>query len=389
MQTDFVRSLNCNYERILPDSKPEERKYQYCMLTRGGIKGLLSCSLRYLNGVGYLYYDISSKQNIYQRYSNKLINREWIEEFLWSYEQIRQELERFLLDVNNVLWFPEQIFQEPETNAFSFLYVPYYEGENGFRQLMEFWIERIDYDDEVLVDCIYHMYEQYEINGEAYLQTRIFEDAENLNKQSGMAKKEDDFWEDEDEVPQKSEQKEAKDFLKKQEGEEPEIERQETEKKEIEHKKHIFGLFESKKKKNKDLRERYRKEMHEKMYEYAVAEESSYEEEEYGRTIYIDSIPPENQKHRLHTDSGRTLRVLEESEVTIGKKKGEADIILEDASVSRLHARILKEDTKYYVEDLNSTNGTFKNGLRLQPYEKRLLEEGDEITVGRVMLRFD
>ena len=35
---------------------------------------------------------------------------------------------------------------------------------------------------------------------------------------------------------------------------------------------------------------------------------------------------------------------------------------------------------------MNSTNGTLKNGLRLQPYEKRKLEEGDEITFGKRIL---
>ena len=49
MQTEFVRSLHANYERILLEGKPEEQRYQYCILNRGGIRGLLSCSLRYMN----------------------------------------------------------------------------------------------------------------------------------------------------------------------------------------------------------------------------------------------------------------------------------------------------------------------------------------------------
>ena len=72
----------------------------------------------------------------------------------------------------------------------------------------------------------------------------------------------------------------------------------------------------------------------------------------------------------------------------IGKKKGETDCVLTDGSVSRLHARITKEEDEFYLEDLNSTNGTFKNGLRLQPYEKRKLMEEDEIRFGKVMLTF-
>ena len=68
LNTEYVRNLNCNYERILLDKKPEEKRYQYCILNRGGIKGLLPCSLLYINGVAYLYYDISSKQNVTQLY---------------------------------------------------------------------------------------------------------------------------------------------------------------------------------------------------------------------------------------------------------------------------------------------------------------------------------
>ena len=55
LQTEYIRSLNCNYERILLENKPEEKRYQYCILNRGGIKNLLPCSLRYINGLVYLY----------------------------------------------------------------------------------------------------------------------------------------------------------------------------------------------------------------------------------------------------------------------------------------------------------------------------------------------
>ena len=73
---------------------------------------------------------------------------------------------------------------------------------------------------------------------------------------------------------------------------------------------------------------------------------------------------------------------------SIGKRRGEADLVLDHAGVSRLHARIVREGDSFFVEDLNSTNGTFKNGLRLQPYEKRELEEGDEIGFGQEILIF-
>ena len=41
-------------------------------------------------------------------------------------------------------------------------------------------MEHIDYEDEVLVDCVYKMYEQFENAGEIYLQERIFQDVKLL-----------------------------------------------------------------------------------------------------------------------------------------------------------------------------------------------------------------
>ena len=91
IQTEYTRSANCNYERILLEEKPDEKKYQYCILSRGGIKGLLPCSLRYINGRAYLYYDISSRQNVLQLYGSRIITREWMKDFVWSVRQVMQE----------------------------------------------------------------------------------------------------------------------------------------------------------------------------------------------------------------------------------------------------------------------------------------------------------
>ncbi|MBS7240634.1 MAG: FHA domain-containing protein [Acetatifactor sp.] len=364
MKTEFLRSLNCNYKRILLEEKPEERKYQYCILNRGGIGGLLPCSLRYIDGEAYLYYDITSRQNIRQMFERKVIPREWVCAFLKSFQQLRQELDRFLLDMNHVLWYPDEVFQELDANKFSFLYVPYYEGDNGFKALLDFWVERIDYNDDELVECVYHMFEQFDHNGEVYLQEQIFQDALRLEK------------------PMQSERQPV---VLEEERLLPDLPPQEED---TEQKKSLFGLFDSRKRKSKEKRELYRSEMRERMEGYSVAEQPLFEEK-YGRTLYIEeTLSPEKDALKLCTAEGKQLKVLGEDAIIIGKKKEEADIVVEDASISRLHAKIFYENKAYYLEDLNSTNGTFKNGLRLKPYERRQLEPGDEIKLGRILLLF-
>lgn len=364
MKTEFLRSLNCNYKRILLEEKPEERKYQYCILNRGGIQGLLPCSLRYIDGEAYLYYDITSRQNLRQMFERRVIHREWIRDFLKAYQQTRQEMDRFLLDISNILWYPDEIFQELEGNVFSFLYVPYYQGDNGFKALLEFWIERIDYNDEALVDCVYHMFEQFDHNGEVYLQEQIFLDAKCLEQP---------------EVPDKEERPVEREVERQLPFEEDSLSEQ---------KKSIFGLFDNRKRRTKEKREMLRSELKDRMEGYSVAEQPLFEEK-YGRTLYIEeSVSEEKEAMKLCTAEGKQLKVLGEEAIIIGKKKEEADIVVEDPSISRLHAKIFREESTYFLEDLNSTNGTFKNGLRLRPYEKRKLEPGDEIKLGRILLLF-
>lgn len=65
------------------------------------------------------------------------------------------------------------------------------------------------------------------------------------------------------------------------------------------------------------------------------------------------------------------------------------DVYDPDAKVSRRHARIVRRNGTYYIEDLGSTNGTFINrGRRLLPGVPQDLKEGDEIIVGKTFLRF-
>lgn len=61
-----------------------------------------------------------------------------------------------------------------------------------------------------------------------------------------------------------------------------------------------------------------------------------------------------------------------------------------EAKVSRRHARIIRENGKFLIEDLGSTNGTFVNrGRRLLPGTPHILTDGDEIIVGKTFLRFN
>jgi len=75
---------------------------------------------------------------------------------------------------------------------------------------------------------------------------------------------------------------------------------------------------------------------------------------------------------------------FEDSPVTIGRARTNS-IVVENLSVSRNHARIRLEDGAYVLTDLNSANGTFVNGVRVN---KAQLNGGDVISIGKHRLAF-
>ena len=76
------------------------------------------------------------------------------------------------------------------------------------------------------------------------------------------------------------------------------------------------------------------------------------------------------------------------SRIVIGKMLGAVDLRIECDTVSRKHAEIIKEGRNYYITDLNSTNGTFINGQRIQGGVKQELSDGDRIMLSDVPFKF-
>ena len=79
----------------------------------------------------------------------------------------------------------------------------------------------------------------------------------------------------------------------------------------------------------------------------------------------------------------KTFRLLPGSIRTLGRATG-ADFIVDAALVSRVHCRLtVLPDGTLEVRDLESTNGTYVNGARV---ERARLQTGDRLGIGRVEL---
>jgi len=86
---------------------------------------------------------------------------------------------------------------------------------------------------------------------------------------------------------------------------------------------------------------------------------------------------------------GQTIK-LDKERTTIGRGS-QASVVLRDEIASRQHAEVLcigleENCVEYYINDLDSTNGTFLNGAKIT--SQQLLEDGDKIKIGNHLLKY-
>ena len=73
----------------------------------------------------------------------------------------------------------------------------------------------------------------------------------------------------------------------------------------------------------------------------------------------------------------------DQNEIIIGRDP-DNDIQLDNIAISRKHARIVKNPNDYIIEDMNSVNGIFFNGKKINT---KFLKTNDEIIIGKYSLQ--
>ena len=91
-----------------------------------------------------------------------------------------------------------------------------------------------------------------------------------------------------------------------------------------------------------------------------------------GDRIRIELSPAQFASQRLGLSLGRHPDLVDET--------------VADENVSRRHLRIAAEGDQFYVEDLNSSNGTFLNDQRLSPFKPAQLDYGTKVALGDLVL---
>lgn len=363
MQIKYKRDMNRNYMVLAAE---KETDYQLKMLCVNKIKGLLPAHTNLFNGTLDIYYDISSRQPISRLYEKRELQAEDMKAILFSLQAMLAEIKKYLLDYRNILFAPEFCYCNPENKKMEWVFFPGENQQKGFMELAEFFIERVNHSDKVAVDLAYRFFkgikeenfvldELINIEKEEYKEEQI--ESKNIEQKY-------DFQQTEEYVYRKDEPQKPISLLEKV-------------------KQIILGKAERiNQEKGEMTSADYTNKTFASDREYFGFEEG----QNYNGETMVMGMENKSAQRRLKNKDRSTGECISLTELpcVFGKMKDCADVVLQDKSVSRMHARIFQKEDDLYLEDLNSTNGTYINGLALESNEIMKIKVGDEIGFGNL-----
>lgn len=428
IEAKYYKDFRHNYLIIKNEDIPADT-YQCKMITGNRIEGLIPCMERHINGETLLYYEITSKQSLASLYEDNRITMEQLNKLFWQIKRTWDGISKFLLKESSLVLRPEFIFADIETEEYMFLYYPFETEENYIVLLLEFLADRVNSEDKDAVEVTYKMLEL--AVKDQFVLDEVLEWFKEDSAERMREEREDREYEKEYDNT----------FLT--EPFEEEYQGLQEDKGKVEKKKrynektayagmivsmvlegilyYIYSVFSLSEKMmiylyggaamlgmlflTSVLGVLYMKVFHgnlpiwdristfrneereeEKPYQNIIISEKVQEQakQAYGNTIFIPWT--ENCENKLYgAGRGNKNHIdLNRLPLTVGKLAGSVDMVIDDQSISRRHVKFARDGNKIYMTDLNSTNGTFKNGLRLLPNTSEALEPGDEIRLGKL-----
>lgn len=399
MKIEYIRNLNGSY-MIIKDAEYSYENSELLMLLNNRIPGLLGLQIIISDGKMEYWYDITGTTSFGTLLDVSPLRGEKLRYLIENIYDMNRQLEDFMLDGENVQYLPELIYFDRATEKYLFCYLPGSKtiGSGSLQALTEHLLAKIDHKDADAVSMGYALYEKSiqeccslqellscvvlpkedgsEADSDIPIQkTNVNKDdvnKNNVNKNDVNANgvNKNDAENDSFKADRKLGRASEVDY-----GFSTEIKKEHQKKK----KSGIFGGLLSKKRGPDNMKSAldYREQLKEMNLVEVVAEPMQSEcptmflnmekQVEIGRLIYQG----ENREENF---------LLEEELFLIGKDAEMVDGVIHADTVSRIHAKIFRLEGVYYIEDLNSTNGTYLNGREIFYRKPEKLEKQDRIT---------
>ena len=366
------------------------------LMLRRKLPGLLAVEKAYMDGEGQYWYNISGKQSLDMYCRVKEVDISFIEKLIMSICSEMEILEWNLIQTNCLMLDPELIFITNSNQEIIFTIYPGWSGtiETEFQQLMEFLLTKVDHKDTRAVKAAYGIYEKTLLDGYSIIDIRdeIVRTRQNEGKKAAVEESggngTEKVWREENNQPvvperkyedQEGKKKEQKEWIRKLKKLLIEIgllEEEETEKQ-------VYESYHGSRECLQDTRK-----LSKSAVVYPEEVIKTVAQPEYRPTVCLNSMTGKVRGMLLYqgVESYEDICVIKKM-TRIGYGP-DADVQIQADTISQLHARIDHDGETYYIEDLNSTNGTFVNDEPLAYKERRKLNSNDMIRFADVRYRF-
>lgn len=435
----YVQDGGRNYLKSEPVGEVD---YIVGMFAHNDIPAFVPVSFKSLNLENYFCYNMNGLIPINQSFEMNKLTADRIEAFLRSIIKVAKSLEEFLLPFDRLITDEAYIYESlGKKDEFYWIY-GIESGNATFTGLFERLLDRVDYKDDSAVKMIYSLYQAAKesegmqgVNTGGSLQ-RIREKAEEILSAPHMsldmrarelirAENERNSIKRlkgiEDGTGDKtcSKEIEGADSMARRYRAEAESKKSRSQRVDIEDTpKAKLSLFKQRQNEEKSDKTMFVKSKLKKVWDYlnadigskpeklvdvqAVGEnEISYNVREVKQpkieasdnageaTTLLTGAMISNGIYCLKPeDTNEDNILLTEFPFFIGKSGDKTHHTIEDSTVSRFHARIDREEEELWLTDLNSTNGTFLNGIRLMPFGRMRVNKGDSIVISRKRYEF-
>lgn len=366
MEMEYRRTWNQSFMIIKEEIKKEG--YELEMLKYNEIMGLLPVQTIIEEGKHCLCYDITGKKSLDSYLENQDVELKMIRRILENLIHLCRELDKYLLSEEHLLLKQEMIFVDGEAQK---LYFCYHTGtqnhlKRDFRELLEELMTKLNHNHKEEVEIIYELYQRTQEENYSLLKLQeLFFSVEEVYEEEHPAEcsvEQEKEW-IRDEQPLEKKQPRPLDSLQSFKFLKNHLP-QPLEKR--------ISFFHMDKLKGRETKIRSIEE--EKILDVKEKDDSR-QAPLYARLIYLGRGEEKDF-------------ILDQPVFLIGRDNGAVDGVLKSAAAGSVQAKVCKKEDGYYIEDMNSTNGTLVNGELLIYKNARKLEEGDRITFADISYRF-
>lgn len=157
MKTYYKNDLK-KVHMILMGNENECEDYQIDMLRENDISGVLQTETHYIDNISHYYYDISGKTSFKILHDKIHLNCEEMRELIKDLLNTVQELQKYMLDANNILLEPEYIFVDGGHYFFCYYPCCNQDIKDKFHKLTEYFVREVNYKDEEGVHFAYTLH---------------------------------------------------------------------------------------------------------------------------------------------------------------------------------------------------------------------------------------